>query len=995
VRTVPFGKTPVRSWVVLHLAWDHGSLAVVGWHDRALPIDSVQSLATRLFGRDLTPMTRSIMLPGKREASLLHGMTVPVAAAAEAFGVQAWVPWKSLSPSLGWGQAAATLASDLVEQGSVVPGLDAVSGQTWWRPMIDDVTAQSLVKLTEAMPPIFGALHPEAAPWQLTLRLVTSLADDAARVTLFGAPAGGPPSRDRRPVAVVARRVLHALTADPEVVVRDADEAEALRRVSSSLEWWAGPLTARSPLASLTVIGRLQPPGGDDPVDPSVEVDDEAPWTVDLFVSSADDPSLFLSASSLWSDDVAVVPAERPRTPVMGPDPVQAQAALRHVRQRLLAASPTLARALDREQPSQAELSIDEVLAVVHEDFDDLRAAGLELQLPSWWTTPKRVRASGRATPTDAAVTSAGLNAKSLAAIDWSIVLGDDRLTEAELTALAEAKRDLVNVRGRWMTVDQRALSKALTAVMRLRDERSVVTGGELLTVAADVDADLVGESWTADLLAGLPDDRVEPIAEPLGFVGQLRPYQQRGVGWMAFLDRLGLGGVLADDMGLGKTAQLLALESHQRAASTSSKPTLVVCPLSVVHNWETEAARFTPSLRIGIHHGPDRKTGATLTEWAQGLDLVVTTFSTAARDGAALADVGWLRVVVDEAQHVKNHHTNAAKALRRLRAEQRLALTGTPVENRLADLWSIMDLVNPGLLGTADAFRHDVAIPIERHRDADVTRRLRTTISPFLLRRSKADKTLVPELPDKIESTAWATLTREQASLYRAVADQFLAKLPHLDGMDRRGAIVAAITKLKQICNHPAHYLGDGSRLDGRSGKLARFDELLDTAFESDEQVIAFTQYVEMGKLVQRHLASRLDLDVPFLSGSVPKPKRDAMVQRFQQGDTPLLLVSLKAGGSGLNLTAASQVIHIDRWWNPAVEDQASDRAWRIGQTSTVLVHKLASRGTIEERIDKLIAEKRELADRVVGQGDAGEGWMTELSTDQLRELIELGPVT
>jgi SNF2 family DNA or RNA helicase len=492
------------------------------------------------------------------------------------------------------------------------------------------------------------------------------------------------------------------------------------------------------------------------------------------------------------------------------------------------------------------------------------------------------------------------------------------------------------------------------------------------------------GTDWAGDLLAGLPDDRVEPIEAPRGFIGQLRPYQQRGVGWLAFLSRLGLGGVLADDMGLGKTAQLLALLSHDGRG-----PTLVVCPLSVVHNWETEAARFVPHLRVVVHHGASRTSADAFDEMMNGTDVVVTTFATAARDVEALKAVPWHRLVVDEAQHVKNHHTGAAKALRSIGAVQRLALTGTPVENRLADLWSVMDLVNPGLLGSAESFRHNIAVPIERNRDVEVTAKLRTTISPFLLRRSKSDKTLVPELPDKIEQTAWATLTREQASLYRAVADQLIAALPKLDGMNRRGAIVAAITKLKQICNHPAHYLGDGSRLEGRSGKLARFDELLDDAFEADDQVIAFTQYVEMGKLVQRHLMTRLGMTVPFLHGGATKKQRDTMVTKFQAGESaPLLLVSLKAGGSGLNLTAASQVIHIDRWWNPAVEDQASDRAWRIGQTSTVLVHKLASRGTIEERIDRLMTEKRDLADRVIG---GGEQWMTELSTDDLRELIML----
>jgi SNF2 family DNA or RNA helicase len=839
------------------------------------------------------------------------------------------------------------------------------------------------------MPPIVGAFHPEARPWQLTSLLVDAFVDDAVRMRLWGIESGGPSPKDRRPVAVLARRVLSSLADGPDVIARTTEETHALADIAAALAHWTAPLTGRSPLADIRVVARvsspIDTPASDDPRDDPHDVADDDPWAVDLFVSPQNDPSLLVHAAVMWGSSATVVHR------------ASGQAALRFARQRLMAASPTLAHALDRSQPAQAKLTIDEVIEVLRNDADDIAAAGVELQLPQWWSDKARVSASGRATASEAPITTAGLNAKSLVAVDWSIVLGDDRLTEAELATLAAAKHDVVRMRGRWMMIDSADVGRALTAVTRLRRERAIVDPVGLLALAANemgdrndegVAIDLEATGWASDLLAGLPEDRVEPVPEPRGFVGQLRPYQQRGVGWLAFLSRLGLGGVLADDMGLGKTAQLLALLSHDGRG-----PTLVVCPLSVVHNWETEAARFTPGLRARVHHGPGRASGDEFADVMRRTDVLITTFATAARDVESLREVDWYRLVVDEAQHVKNHHTHAAKALRSIGAVQRLALTGTPVENRLADLWSVMDLVNPGLLGSAETFRHNIAVPIERNRDADVTKKLRTTIAPFLLRRSKADKTLVPELPDKIEQTAWATLTREQASLYRAVADQLLASLPKLDGMNRRGAIVAAITKLKQICNHPVHYLGDGSRLEGRSGKLTRLDELLDDAFDADDQVIAFTQYVEMGKLVQRHLQTRLGMSAPFLHGSISKKQRDTMVAKFQSGDAPpLLLVSLKAGGSGLNLTAASQVIHIDRWWNPAVEDQASDRAWRIGQTSTVLVHKLASRGTIEERIDRLISEKRDLADRVIG---GGEQWLTELSTDDLRDLITLEHVT
>ena len=358
-------------------------------------------------------------------------------------------------------------------------------------------------------------------------------------------------------------------------------------------------------------------------------------------------------------------------------------------------------------------------------------------------------------------------------------------------------------------------------------------------------------------------------------------------------------------------------------------------------------------------------------------------------RDLAHLAAIEWSTVVLDEAQMIKNPATHAARAARRLTARQKLALTGTPVENRLGELWSILDTVNPGMLGSREQFRHRFGKPIERDGDADAAARLRRITQPFVLRRSKADRQLVPDLPDKIEQVAWAGLTREQAVLYQHVVDQLLTDAATTTGMKRRGLVLAALTRLKQICNHPAHVLGDGSRLAGRSGKLARYDELVDELLDVGERALVFTQFREMGELLRRHAAERLQLRVPFLHGGVSRPRRDAMVAGFQAGDgPPLLLVSLKAGGTGLNLTAAGQVIHYDRWWNPAVEDQATDRAWRIGQWRTVVVHKLVCEGTVEERIAALIDEKRALADSVVGSGEA---WLSELSTADLRELVRL----
>ncbi|MCU0260905.1 MAG: DEAD/DEAH box helicase [Ilumatobacteraceae bacterium] len=406
------------------------------------------------------------------------------------------------------------------------------------------------------------------------------------------------------------------------------------------------------------------------------------------------------------------------------------------------------------------------------------------------------------------------------------------------------------------------------------------------------------------------------------------------------------------------------------------------------MHNWESETARFTPGLRVTVHHGAGRDREGDALFGPEGAEIVVTTYGVLARD-ASLGAVPWSTVVLDEAQTVKNPNTKAHRAARALAAGQKLALTGTPVENRLADLWSLLDLTVPGLLGGQQAFRARFGTAIERHGDEAAAAELRRLTQPFVLRRTKADRRLLPDLPDKIEQIAYATLTREQAVLYQKVVDQLLDDADRATGMQRRGLVLASLTRLKQICNHPAHALGDGSRLAGRSGKLVRFDELVADLLDVGEQAIVFTQFAEMGLLLQRHLAEHQHLDVPFLHGGVARRARDAMVAAFQSGSgAPLLVVSLRAGGTGLNLTAASQVIHYDRWWNPAVEDQATDRAWRLGQQRTVNVHKLVCEGTVEERIGAVIDEKRRLAQVAVGTGEA---WLSELSTDELRELVVL----
>ena len=460
----------------------------------------------------------------------------------------------------------------------------------------------------------------------------------------------------------------------------------------------------------------------------------------------------------------------------------------------------------------------------------------------------------------------------------------------------------------------------------------------------------------------------------------------------MHFLARHGFGACLADDMGLGKTVQLLALALHYVASVSRAKrkPMLIVCPASVVYNWQRETQRFAPSLRVMVHHGADRSTGKEFAAEAKAHDLVITTYALATRDSRILNQVEWSGVVLDEAQNIKNPSTKQARSIKRLKAAFRVALTGTPIENRLTELWSIMDFLNPGYLGTLKSFKANYATPIERRGDEERAERLRKVVAPFVLRRLKTDPSVIQDLPEKEEIKTYCNLTPEQATLYEAFIQTSLEQVERSRGMQRRGMILSMLTGLKQICNHPVNFLKDKSSLMGRSGKLTRLLEMLDEVVSAGDSALVFTQFVEMGELLEASLKDALDCDVLFLHGRVPARKRAEMVQRFQSqdGQPSVFILSLRAGGTGLNLTNASRVFHYDRWWNPAVEDQATDRAFRIGQTRNVQVYKFICRGTLEERIDAMIEEKKALADNIIG---SGEDWITELTTDELRRLIAL----
>ncbi len=569
-----------------------------------------------------------------------------------------------------------------------------------------------------------------------------------------------------------------------------------------------------------------------------------------------------------------------------------------------------------------------------------------------------------------------------------------------ELDALArEAERMRMLEEPGWqdkVAEVERKLEEFNSALEEDDADFGVATMAELRELALEAMAqepiEFTGSQWHSSMLGGMETPAPTRVDIPDTVHAELREYQRRGVDWLYWMSKNNVGAVLADDMGLGKTLQLLALLAVERARGEAKGPTLVVAPTSVVGNWAREAHRFVPDLKVMVHHGANRAKDRELIEQAEKHDLVVTSYGTISRDFKVLGMVEWDRVVLDEAQAIKNASTRSSKAVRSLASRHRIALTGTPVENRLSEMRSILDFCNPGVLGSATFFRNHFASAIEKYQDEDMAERLRKLTAPFILRRLKTDTAIIDDLPEKTEEILTVTMTSEQAALYKALVDDIQLRMETAPkGMALRGLVLASLTRIKQICNHPAHYLGDGSSVTSkgkhRSGKVEKLMEILDSAVTHDERVLVFTQYKAFGDILQPYLSAQLGSKIPFLHGGVSKNRRDDMVTEFQAADgPPAMILSLKAGGTGLNLTAANVVVHMDRWWNPAVENQATDRAFRIGQSKNVQVYKMITAGTLEESIQDILDGKTQLAGAVVGEG---EGWITELAPEQLAQLM------
>ncbi|MFJ9425055.1 SNF2-related protein [Streptomyces sp. NPDC101249] len=841
-----------------------------------------------------------------------------------------------------WG--AATLhALGLTARGRLLPGLTASGHDAWRAGPLEPGDIAHLREVAAALP---AEGHPVPLPGPGPLRLPDPEALvraflDAVADTLPRTPAAphtcGRPFADRRP-----QRLPDAEDWAAEVAAgMDAGVRVSLRLDLSAHDLFDTAGEARGAGAAIVQVHSLA------------------------------DPTLVTDAATLWAGGADAVFGPRAR--------VDAALAVR----RAARVWAPLDRLAEQDVPDVLALSDTEVGELLGVAAPRLAAAGVAVHWPRDLAQDLTAAAVVRPAPGSATDGTGFFEGDELLQFRWQLALGGDPLSDAEMDALAEAHRPVVRLRDQWVLVDPALVRKARKRDLGLLDPVDALSVA--LTGTAEVDGETV-EAVPTGALAALRDRLtagVRPAAPPPGLDATLRDYQLRGLAWLDLMTSLGLGGCLADDMGLGKTITLIAL--HLKRARP--EPTLVVCPASLMGNWQREITRFAPGVPVRRFHGPDRSL-----DGATG-GFVLTTYGTMRAAAPTLADHAWGMVVADEAQHVKNPYSATAKALRTIGSPARVALTGTPVENNLSELWALLDWTTPGLLGPLKSFRARHARAVENGEDDEAVARLAALVRPFLLRRKKSDPGIVPELPPKTETDHPVPLTREQAALYEAVVRESLLAIETSDGIARRGLVLKLLGALKQICDHPALYLKEdahGERLLGRSGKLALLDELLDTVLAEDGSALVFTQYVGMARMITSHLAARA-VPVDLLHGGTPIPERERMVDRFQDGATPVLVLSLKAAGTGLNLTRAGHVVHFDRWWNPAVEEQATDRAYRIGQTQPVQVHRLITEGTVEDRIAGMLEAKRALADAILGSGESA---LTELTDRELTDLVSLrGP--
>ncbi|WP_440946246.1 DEAD/DEAH box helicase [Methanosarcina sp. T3] len=929
-----------------------------------------------------------------------------------------------------WWADALKFAGSLVAGQKYLPGVRGRDGEyrAFWEPVFSGEDAGELARLAKKMPPAARALAPETSPvppeMPATVAARQFIEDSLDWIVRseIGEKELAKEMRKRKSFDSVHDAWVSALKSPDGLIY--GDEKELLQLATRTREWQR-PLTILT-TSPFRFCFRLEEPAAEEGPEESEEneggigdtkkgregiADIEVPeglWYVRYMLQSYEDPSLLIPVKEAWKP--------KKGSPLKRYD-------VKNIRQFLLSSlgqaagiSAGIASSLEAPNPSGYSLDTKEAYRFLTESAANLSQAGFGLLLPGWWTrkgTKTHLKAQANVKGKKKLQAGYGLTLDKIVSFDWEIALGDRALTIRELQALAKLKAPLVKFRGQWVEVNDAEIRAALEFWKKnphgeasLREVLKLAVGVSEKADGVDVEG-LNAAGWIEELVRRLKDKTgFEELPAPYGFSGTLRPYQFRGYSWLAFLRQWGIGACLADDMGLGKTVQTLALIQHDLEQVKGQveenaeekvdghkvpKPVLLVCPTSVINNWKKEASRFTPELSVMVHHGTSRKKEEEFKKEAMNHAIVISSYGLLQRDLKFLKRVPWAGVVLDEAQNIKNPETKQAKASRALDADYRIALTGTPVENNVGDLWSIMEFLNPGFLGSQAGFKRNFFIPIQAERDQEAARRLKEITGPFILRRLKTDTSIISDLPEKMEMKTYCTLTKEQASLYAAVLEDIEEAMEEAEeGIQRKGIILSALTRLKQVCNHPAQFLKDNSTVPGRSGKLARLTEMLDVVLENGEKALVFTQFAEMGKMLKEHLQASFGCEVLFLHGEIPRKQRDRMLERFQKGKEylPIFVLSLKAGGTGLNLTGANHVFHFDRWWNPAVENQATDRAFRIGQTKNVEVHKFICAGTLEEKIDEIIERKVQVAENVVG---TGENWLTELSNDELKGILAL----
>ncbi len=891
---------------------------------------------------------------------------------------------------------------NLLVRGKYVPQVvnrgdaDQVQYQAQWQALLDSTTDQNHLQhfvqhfpsscrfyshQTDRSPQIDLTTNPE----MLLRRVVNQLIDEVVR--------SQPITQESTPKEVL---VSKSATTQKRIVAQFGSiapwlfpslsklETQQAQTLQTHLKSWYAPLQTNP--ANFRVALKLSPP-----------LYGAKEWEIEYGMQTIDGRDRWLSAAVIWNHPVR----QMEFAGKMLRDPQETLLSGLGTASKIF---PILESSLKTSKPIQGKIDPTQAYELIRYTGLQLQEHGIGVVLPEGLAD----RAGGTARfgiklaadlPKLKGMERLGLH--GMLNFKWELAIGKHTLTKKEFDRLVAMNMPIVEINGEWVELrpsDVRAAqaffeNRKANPTLTLEDIMRISSGeGKMIEKLPVVDFEASGV--LQELITTLQDNQApQSIDQPTDFQGQLRPYQGRGVGWLAFLEQWGLGACLADDMGLGKTLQFLGFLLHLKSQNNLNEPALLICPTSVMGNWEREAKKFAPSLKVLLHHGSGRSIDAAFTRLVTQYDLVITSYALVARDLITLNKTPWRGIALDEAQNIKNAESKQSQAIRELEGKFKIALTGTPVENRLTELWSIMEFLNPGYLGSKQFFQRRFAIPIEKYGDSLSLQTLRNLVQPFILRRLKTDRTIIQDLPEKQEMTVFCNLTPEQAGLYQTTVDQSLDAIDAADGIQRRGMILALLTRLKQICNHPGLVqapLPSPADLPKASSKLQRLIEMLEVITTQGDRVLIFTQFAEWGKQLQKVLPIALNEEALFLYGSTTRPKREEMIDRFQNDPRApkILILSLKAGGVGLNLTRANHVFHFDRWWNPAVENQATDRAFRIGQTRNVQVHKFICIGTLEERIHDLIESKRALAEQVVG---AGENWVTELDTDQLRQLLVL----